>query len=106
MVSPTLTGRLDTQASYVANDLPHVSRPLVSPSAALSVDQTVTGRLAEHARNLKQKPVWEFKLGLKNSACPNILQGVTAECQFQLGNEFCLAKTEYRTKKPHSSPFT
>jgi hypothetical protein len=55
---------------------------------------------------VKEKPVWKFNLALKVSPCPNNLKGVTAECQLQLGNELCLAKTEYRTEKTLSRPST
>jgi hypothetical protein len=53
---------------------------------------------------LKEKPVWKYNMALKNTAYPKNLEDVPAECQFKLGNKFCQAKTEYRTKKPHWSP--
>jgi hypothetical protein len=55
---------------------------------------------------IKEKPVWKLNLALKNSPCPNNLKGVAAECHLLLGNEFCQAKPEYRTKKTLSRPST
>jgi hypothetical protein len=44
-------------------------------------------------------PVWKFNILLKKCAKHRDFNGGGAKRQFELGNEFCQAKREYRTKK-------
>ncbi len=82
--------------------------PQISPA-----HQTVAGRFLvsspggidpDAGRLLKEMPVSKFNILLKNYAQHRYIND--AKRQFELGNKFCLAKLEYRTKKTLWRPST
>jgi hypothetical protein len=47
----------------------------------------------------KEKPICKFNVTLNITASRNDFKGVNVKRRFQFGNELCLAKPEYRTRK-------